>query len=49
MIEHVTVIDLENGFYRLEPEEGYWLTDGERLYSEAVVKDLKGWKAVKKE
>lgn len=50
-MEHIQVTELESGYYRLLPDEGYILAYGmvnPTYHSEAVVKDLKGWYAVKK-
>lgn len=39
-MEHLTIKDLGNGFYKLTPEEGYMLRNkfNGNLYSEAVCK-----------
>lgn len=47
-IEHVTITEVENDMYRLEPDEGYMLYNKrtEKRYSEAVTDDLRMWEAV---
>lgn len=47
-IEHVTITEVENDMYRLEPDEGYMLYNKrtEKRYSEAVTDDLGMWEAV---
>jgi hypothetical protein len=46
-MEHVTIINLPNKYKKLIPDEGYMLKRGEQLYSEAVVKSLRGWSITK--
>lgn len=49
-MEHINIKDLENGYFKLTPDEGYTLYNirTRQTYSEAVVKekDFKNWKAV---
>lgn len=47
-MEHITIKDLGNGFYRLTPDEGYMLKNkiNSNLYSEAVTKEPKQFEAV---
>lgn len=47
-MEHIKVIDIDNEFKRLIPEEGYRLynTITRKYYSEAEVKDVKPYIAV---
>ena len=45
-MEHITIIDLGNGYKKLIPDEGYLLKRGNNLYEEAVVKNTNGWIAV---
>lgn len=46
-MEHVTIIELKDDYKKLIPDEGYMLKRDEQLYSEAVVKSLRGWSVIK--
>lgn len=46
-MEHITIIDMPNGYKKLIPDEGYVLKHGNNTYSEAVVKSTTGWSAIK--
>ena len=47
-MEHITVTDIKNGYFRLTPDEGYLIKEiaTGRLHSEVVTKDIKGYEAV---
>lgn len=50
--EHLTVIDLETGYFRLVPDEGYRvrrISLPEKTYSEAVTKTPQDYEAVASE
>lgn len=47
--EHMTITDLGNGFYKLEPEKGYKLKmkdSQDRYFSEAITKSPQDFVAV---
>ena len=48
-MKHIIVTDLGDGYKRLTAQKGYRLynTVDRKYYSEAVVKSIKGWTAVK--
>lgn len=48
-MEHITVIELSDGYKKLVAEDGYRLynTINKQYYSEAVIKNCKGFVAVK--
>lgn len=46
-MEHIKIIDLKNGYFKLIPEKGYILTDGHNTFTSAVVKSTAGWSAIK--
>lgn len=46
-MEHIKVIELSNNFKKLIPDKGYILKYNETTYSEAIVKNTNGWKAIK--
>ena len=48
-MEHIIIKELEDDYKLLKPEKGYRLynTITQKYYSEAVVKDIKGYIAVK--
>lgn len=45
-MEHITVIDMPNGYKKLIPDDGYMLKRGNNYYTIAVVKNTTGWSAV---
>lgn len=45
-MEHITVIDMPNGYKKLTPDQGYILKFMDNTYSEAIVKNTNGWSAV---
>ena len=45
-MEHITVIELGNGYKKLTPDSGYYLKYKDRIYSEAIVKDTVYWNTV---
>lgn len=48
-MEHIIVTDLDNGYKKLVPEEGYRLLNKytQAYYTEAIVKNTKPYVAVK--
>lgn len=49
-MEHIKIEELQDGFYKLTPEEGYILynTVTQRTYSEAITKTPNQFTAIKK-
>jgi hypothetical protein len=49
-MEHITVTEIENGMFRLVPDDGYVLFNKatRERYSEAVTDDLRMWEVVDK-
>ena len=48
-MEHIIVTDLQNGYFKLVPEEGYRMYNryNHEYYSEAVTKNIGQYKAEK--
>jgi len=47
-MNNINITKLPNGMYKLTPKQGYILIDEQgQTYSEAVVKNTRGWKAIK--
>ena len=44
---HITIQELPDGMFQLTPDKGYQLRYGDSYYSEAIVKNTKGWSAEK--
>ena len=48
IMEHTTIKELANGYYKIKPDSGYQLVNKKsgRTYSEAVTKDINEFEVV---